>query len=117
MTFALLFTPRPVSALWTRLATCDTKPTWAAEARSIDMVTVRRILTRAYISAPRPVIQDGTLSMAVTARVSWFAKALSCPWMTELCVVLVTRADEGALGAIQLLPLTLSISTGLPLPA
>ena len=35
----------------------------------------------------------------------------------QLCVVLMAGADQGALGAVQLLPLAHPLSTGLPFPA
>jgi len=117
LTFALLVTAWPVSALGTSLTARVTHPAWAAKTRAVDMVTVGRVLTCAQVAASRPMIQDRTMSMAVTSRVSGLAKAFSCPRMTELCVVLVAGADQGALGAVQLLPLAYSLPTGLPLPA
>lgn len=106
-----------MSALRTSLTARVTYPAWAAETRAIDMVTVGRVLTCAQVAASRPMVQDRTMSVAVTSRISWFAKAFSCPRMTELCVVLVAGADQGALGAVQLLPLAHSLATCLPLPA
>lgn len=71
-----------MSALRTSLTARVTYPAWAAETRAIDMVTVGRVLTCAQVAASRPMVQDRTMSVAVTSRISWFAKAFSCPRMT-----------------------------------
>merc|ERR1719410_3168588 len=112
----LLFTARTVSARRTRVCTRVPKPARGAVTRARHGVAVGRVLTRAYLVTAGAEGVDGTGPVAVGARVAWLADTLPGPRVAELCVVLVTSADQGTLGSVQLLPGTDPLLTAVPAP-
>lgn len=91
----------PECVLGTQLAAILAAISGSANASAVDGRTLRVILAVAMILAILAVHVEGTRSGAGLAVPSHLARALSGPWIAQLCVVVLAFADLCAIGSVK----------------